>query len=191
MVKWIKKIIRISILFVVILLVVILLLIKTICYPWDFLNDLKYYRLKNCPLELMSYEELPDTLKYLYCNLVEGIERIKINENKDTIKFFDCFGDKICLSLDTNIKEFEYHYEEGCAGFYGKEIFKINGKSFITTWADLIYLGGGEERINIDGPYIIFNKSLYFLRNKPCHCYVLKIEDKIFGKFNLKRYLDK
>lgn len=100
------------------------------------------------PKKEMSYEELPDTVKYYYLKVITEPKITIIN--KDTSISYGDWDTLICLDKDICKCK---HETKWIITWLDKEVFYINDKIFIM----------GYNGNTINPPWILYRKKMYFL----------------------------
>lgn len=136
-----------------------------------FISCNKKHQLENQPRLNLSFEELPDTIKYYYLKSIEPEK--KINEKGDTLTVYGRENQFLCLN--PKIKKCEYAIDWFIT-FVDEHLFYVD-KHVLTM----------EHNGNtINKPYIIYENQFYFKITR--NLYTQKgVKEAQYGKFDLEK----
>ena len=133
----------------------------------------KKHQLENQPRLNLSFEELPDTIKYYYLKSIEP--KKVIDEKGDTLTIYGGETQFLCLNPKNNKCDYEIDW---FISFVDEHLFYVD--KYILTM---------EHNSNsINDPYIIFNNQFYFRITR--NLYNQKeVKEAKYGKFDLEKIL--
>lgn len=153
------------------LLIILLLLIGVISiYTCDFRADLEKQ-----PKSVLKFVNLPDTVKSIYIKSTEIYD--SYNPNDTISELPEEFPE--LTNLDKNVESsYTYFPSKICRAWYGEQVFNFNNMEIVLSW-------NGNE---INEPYILFNKQLYFVITRNCNNKE-SYENAEFGKYDLTKLI--